>query len=203
MSSRIDIVNQSLTWLGANTITSLEDEDDNALIMKTNYPISRDATVEAYDWSFAMLRWTPAKDPIAPEWGASYRYRIPLDILRVVYVERSGSGALHAVRENARSIGRDRQADYVVESGYILSNDDGIMCKGLRRIEDEGVFSNLFCDALSAKLAMKCCYAITESSTKFQAMATMYQLFINEAKTRDGLQGSSKRLRNRSLQDVR
>jgi hypothetical protein len=204
MSARIDIVNNALTWLGALTITSLEDDSNDALVMKTNYAIARDATLEAHEWSFAMKRWIPAADPEGPEWGADYRFRIPPDILRITAVERNVSGGINVARfNNTHSIGRDRQADYVVESGFILTNDSSIRCKGIRQIEDEGIFSNLFCHALSAKLAMVTCYAITESNVKWNAMSAMYQMYIQEAKSRDGLQGSNKRIRNRSLEDVR
>lgn len=203
MSARIDIVNNALTWLGEETITSLEDDSDAALIMKTNYEIARDATLEAHDWSFAIKRWVPAPDPDPPTWGAAYRFKIPSDTLRIIAVERNSAGPIPQGYSSVHSIGRRRQADYVVESGYILTDESGIMVKGIRQIEDEGIYSNLFAHALSAKLAMVTCYALSESNVKFNAMSALYQLQIQEAKTRDGLQGSNKRIRNRSLQDVR
>ena len=66
MSNRVDIANLSLTWMGANLITSLEDEAPEAQILKANYDLARDATLEAHEWSFAIKRFIPAKDPIPP-----------------------------------------------------------------------------------------------------------------------------------------
>jgi hypothetical protein len=102
-----------------------------------------------------------------------------------------------------RTIGRLVQADYLVESGYIITNESAIVCRGIRRIEDEGIFSPMFVYAFAAHLAMMTCYFFSESNVKFNAMSALYQLKIQEAKTRDGLQGSNKRIRNRSLQNVR
>ena len=207
MSARINIVNIALTWLGANQITSLDDEAPEAKIMKANYDIARDATLEAADWSFAIKRWLPAKDLTSPVAGAANRYLIPSDIIRVVRVGRPsddiwGSYDVGNVSDN-RTIDRAPQVDYRVESGYIITNEDAISCKGVRRVEDEGIYSNLFAHAFAAHLAMLTAYSITESSDKFNAMSALYQLKIRAAKSHDGLQGTSRRLRSRSLQYVR
>ena len=202
MSARIDVANLALTWLGAEPITSLEDDSDRSLIMKTNYDLAREATLEAHEWSFAIKRWEGARNAVDPEWGASYQYTIPSDILRVLQVERVNVSGLGAAF-NSRRIGRDMQADWRVESGQIITDDDAIYCRGIRKIEDEGIYSPLFIHALAAHLAMLSAYALTESNVKFNGMSALYTLKIQEAKSRDGLQGSSQRIRNRSLQNIR
>ena len=204
MSARIDVVNRALTWMGEQPITSLEDDSNNALIMKTNYDLSRDSLLELHNWSFAMYEWTPAADPTPPEWVAAYKFRIPADVLRITTVERGyGGGPLYVYNDDRHTIGRRPQADYVVESNFIVTNEAAINIKGIRKMEDEGSFSNLFCDALSARLAMDTCFAFTESAVKWNAMSALYQVKVQEAKSRDGLQGSSQRIRNRSLDNAR
>ena len=205
MSARIDVVNRALTWMGEQPITSLEDDSNNALIMKTNYNLSRDSLLELHEWSFAMFEWIPAEDTTPPLWNAAHKFRIPADLLRITTVEpnRVGGGPLYVYNDNRHTIGRRPQADYVVESGFIVTNEDAIVIRGIRKMEDEGSFSNLFCDALSARLAMDTCFAFTESAVKWNAMSALYQVKVKEAKTRDGLQGSSQRIRNRSLDNAR
>ncbi len=207
MSNRVDIANLALTWMGANQITSLEDEAPEAQILKVNYDLARDATLEAHEWSFAIERWIPAKDPEGPVWGAGFRFKIPSNIIRVLRVENTFTGPLPSGTvgnvNQQRQIGRRMEADWKLESGYIITDESAILCKGIRRIEDEGIFSNLFVHAFAAKLAMLTAYSITESDGKFNAMSALYKLHIQEAKTRDGLQGSPSRLRNRSLQNAR
>lgn len=202
MSARIDIVNVALTWLGADQITSLDDDSNEARIMKTNYYAAKDATLEAHEWSFAIIRWIPAKDTEAPVWGAANQFPIPANVMRVTQVESNTYGAASSY-DSIHSIGRRQQADYRVESGFIITDEDSILCRGIRTIEDEGIYSGLFDHAFAAKLAMMTAYSLTESNSKFQAMASLYAATIAEAKSRDGLQGSNKRIRNRSLQNIR
>lgn len=199
MSIRIDIVNIALSMLGSKAITSIEDDSTEARVMKTNYIIARDATIEAYEWSFAIKRFTPAKSTEPPIWGFGSAFPIPSDILRVLQVD------LDSLRPSTSRNTREHrnQVYHVVESGSILCDEDNIFCTGLRRVDDEGIFSNLFAHAFAAKLAVLCCYAITESNTKFRAVLAMYTGFIKEAKSRDGQQGSTRRLRGDWFRRVR
>jgi hypothetical protein len=202
VSARIDIVNIALTWLGANQITSLEDDAPEAILMKSNYYLARDATLEAAEWSFAVKRWIPAKSAEVPVAGASLYYPVPSDIIRVLRVDRI-RGYAYSDISDSHTIDRQPQTDWRLESGNILTNTDGIQCKGIRRVEDEGIYSPLFVHAFAAHLAMLCAYPITESDGKFNAMSALYGLKIKEAKSHDGLQGTSQRIRNRSLDRVR
>jgi hypothetical protein len=192
--------------MGANQITSLDDDAPEARVMKVNYEIAKDATLEAAEWSFAIKRWIPAQDATAPVAGASLRYKIPSDIIRVLRVGRPSDelyGGGWANLTDNRTIDRAQSVDFRVESGYIITNESSITCKGIRRVSDEGSFSNLFSHAFAAHLAMITAYSITESDGTFNAMSALYQLKIREAKSRDGLQGTSRRIRNRSLQYAR
>jgi hypothetical protein len=189
--------------MGEQPITSLEDDSNNALIMKANYDLSRDSLLELHEWSFAMDEWIPAVDPTPPDWVGANRFRIPADLLRITAVEPNRNGPLPAYSGLQRTILRRAQADYVVESGFIVTDEEGIVIRGIRRMEDEGRFSNLFCDALSARLATDTCFAFTEDSVKWNAMSALYQVKLSEAKTRDGMQGTNRRIRNRTWQNVR
>jgi len=202
MSERIDIVNIALTVLGADPITSLEDDAPEALVMKTNYPIARDATLEAYEWSFAIKRFKPAKAAEAPVWGWNFAYPIPSDILRVLQVDRNSPASF--VSQTQLGQGNPRyEVQHVIEGRKILCNEDTIYCTGIRRTDDEGIYSNLFATALAMKLAMLTCYAITESNQKVENLAALYAGAIKEAKSRDGQQGSTRRLRSSWLRRVR
>ena len=70
---------------------------------------------------------------------------------------------------------------------------------GIRRIEEEGLFSPNFVQSFAAMLAFKCALALTSSAEVQANMMGMFTEFIRIAKSRDGLQGRSQRLRNRSL----
>ena len=193
MTARIDIVNMSLNMLGANAITSLEDDAPEAKVMKNIYYISRDATLEDADWSFATKRFMPAKSTTAPAWGWANAFPIPSDIVRVTQVDRNDyTNGMHR-----------NQADHEVEGREILTNEDAIFCKGIRRIDDEGIYSPLFNEAFAYKLAAQACLALTESNTKMQTMAALYVEAIKRAKIRDGQQSTTRRVRNKTLLHAR
>jgi len=198
MSARIDIVNVALGMLSADPITSIEDDAPEALLMKVNYDMARDATLEAYEWTFATRMFVPAASAVAPLWRWAYAYPIPSDIIRVLEVDR-GSPVGAFVSNHMR---RD-QVDHEVQSGQILTNEGAIYCTGLRRVEDEGIFSSLFAHALAAKLAMLTCFAITQSRTQFEVVTAMYTGAIKEAKSRDGMQGTTRRMRSHWLTAAR
>jgi hypothetical protein len=191
VSERIDIANLALSWLGEDDITSLEDANEKARQMRINYIPARDATLEAHEWSFAIKRFVPGQVTPEPVFGVSHKYSIPADIIRVLSVE-FGTG-------NVYPIGSEEQVDWVMEGGYILCDENVIYCRGIQRIEQEGKFSPLFVHALAAKLASLTAIVLTASADIQANMLGLYERFIMQAKTRDGMQGRSRRVRNRSL----
>jgi hypothetical protein len=196
MTERVDISNLALLWLGEEAITSLEDDSDRARIMSVNYIPARDATLEAHDWSFAMMRFIPPKNAVAPVYGASAAFDIPTNILRVIAVDNPESVGNTSF---TLSINSREQLDWVFENRQVICNEEIIHCRGIRRIEQEGLFSPLFVHAFAGKLAFLSAMSLTSSAAIQANMLAMYNQFILEAKSRDGLQGRSQRLRNRSL----
>lgn len=203
MTERVDIANLALTLLGADPIDSLDDTDNkSARIMKIQYGPARDATTEAHEWSFATKRFIPSPVTESPLWGYEYRHLIPGEILRVTQVEHPWAD--NAVFTNRAGDERKRnQVDHVVEAGYILSDVENIQCVGLEKVTEEGRFSPLFVHAFAVKLALFSCYALTESNSKFEKMAQLYKGAMDEAKSRDGMQSSTRRMRNDSMRRVR
>lgn len=194
MTERVDIANQALLWLGEDVITSLEDDSVRANIMKVNYIPTRDAVLEAHEWSFAIERWIPGQLAQDPIFGGLHAFTVPPEILRVLTVDREW------VTPNPSSwnkIGAREQLDWVLEGGNILCAEEVIYCRGIRRIEQEGKFSPLFVQAFAAKLAFLTALSLTASAEIQANMLALYVGFIAEAKSRDGLQGRTKRLRSR------
>jgi len=193
--------------LGESRITSIEDENDTAKAINDLYYMARDATLEDSEWSFAIKEWEGVKLTESPVWGAQNRFAIPADIIRVIRIEANRGAPLPSAQigqtSNRKTIYRRPQADWLIQSGVILTNEDAIVGTGIRIIEDEGIFSPLFALAFSCNLAMLLSYTLSESNVKFNAMSALYEMYLQKASSRDGLQGTSKRIRNRSLQNVR
>jgi hypothetical protein len=198
MTERVDIANLALTWWGEGIITSLEDESDAAIIMSVNYIPARDATLEAHDWSFAIMRFIPPKNAVAPVYGASAAFDIPTNILRVISVDDPKT-ANFSTGVYTPVINSKEQLDWVFENRQVICNEEVIHCRGIRRVEQEGLFSPNFVQAFAAKLAFLSAMSLTSSASIQANMKEFYDEFILVAKSRDGLQGRSKRLRNRDL----
>jgi hypothetical protein len=200
LTERIDVVNQALTYLGEDAITSLVDDADRARIMAIHYETSRDATLESADWSFAIFRFIPPLNATPPVYGASAAFDIPTNILRMVSVDnpKDTSNSDFSLPINSRE-----QLDWVFERRQVICNQDVIHCRGIRRIEEEGLFSPNFVQTFAAMLAFKCALALTASAEIQANMMGMYTAFLKIAKSRDGQQGRSQRLRQRTLNKSR
>lgn len=204
MSERADLCNIALGILGESAITSIDDDSEKAEILKVNYNIARDATLEAHEWSFAIKQFVPNRLSNSPEWMYGSQFQVPADILRVLAVERMPTAASEAYDSVRSSRARTRaNVDHEVQGRLILCDEEHIFCTGIRRVEEEGSFSNLFCHALAAKLAMLICFRLTESSTKFDRAVGLYAGFMKEAKSRDGMQSSTRRLVRNAYAKVR
>ena len=55
-TSEVGICNQSLSWLGGNRITSLDDDTVEANLCIDNYEHSRDTVLDMRHWTFAGAR---------------------------------------------------------------------------------------------------------------------------------------------------
>jgi len=186
----------ALSWLGEAPITSIDDNTDRAQQLQINYVPARDATLEAHDWTFAIERFIPAQNVIVPVYGAGVAYDIPPQILRVISCDRPDSAG------NTTFVGKinqKEQIDWQLEGDKIICDEEVIYCRGVRRIEEEGRFSPLFVHAFAAKLAFLLAQNITADPNIAQNVYGMYEQFILEAKSRDGIQGRSKRIRNRQM----
>lgn len=186
--------------LGEKPITSIDEDSSNAQQLKINYGMARDGTLEAHEWSFAIRRFIPAYLSTAPEFGFTYAFPIPPEILRVLTVY---PGNDQSADQSTRLESGTLQPDWAVEGGNILCDEQIIYCRGIRRIEEEGRYSPLFVEALAAKLASLVAINLTGSAEIQGNMLKFFATFVSQAKSRDGQQGRSKVMRNRQLQSVR
>lgn len=189
MASVEDICNLALSWLGASMITSLADNSTEAKLCKVNYPLIRDAVLEASDWSFAIKR---AKiDPLltGPVFGGYRRFPIPPDSLRVLSVSANENDS--------------RRIDWRVEEDHVLANNEIIYIRYIFRVRDPKVYSPLFVQALAARIAADLAIPIAESRTLRNENWDLYMAKLREATANDGIQGKHDSFRSDTLIRVR
>ena len=195
-ASEVDIANMALGWIGADTITSFDDESTQAVLAKLNYPRSRDVVLEVREWTFAVKRFTLQPDTEKPEFQWANQFPIPTEVLRVLTVEREQVVSSNELTSNFIE---HEQMNWVREGGNILADMDVVFMRGLVRIEDPTKFSETFTHALAARLAADLAIPIARSKTLQQVMFTLYDLKLRDAASTEGMQGRSKRIRSRYL----
>lgn len=186
MASDSDIANFALLRLGAAPILSLDDNVERARVMKTLYPVVRDAELTTHNWLFAMTRAKLAAVTTAPSWGYTNAFELPTDYLSIVQVGETVPGL------NLQDYRNTRQSDYRLEGHQVLT-DLGAPLSILytRQVPDPSQFDALFVLALGYKLALEACEKLTQSNTKIQILDAGYKDAIIKAIRNDSIQQSS------------
>ena len=87
--SEVSICNQALSLVGAKSITSLDDDVNEAKLCKLNYAPVRDAVLAEHDWTFAT-RWETLAASANPAPGEfTNEFPLPSDVLAVLFVGKN------------------------------------------------------------------------------------------------------------------
>lgn len=184
MASTVEIANRALSKLGAERITSLDDNTKGARAMVARFDFLRDAELEAHPWRFAIKLTTLPALVTAPVYGYARAFQRPADDLRPISI---GDYAV-----DSRAVG----VQYAVQTGYsnarapyeIVGNSIFTDCAApleyqyVRRVTNSGEFSALFVEAFAARLAMDAAEELTQSAGKQQAAVQDYDRAMSEAR---------------------
>lgn len=189
MASTVEICNLALGWLGINLITSLDDVSVEAGLCKANYPLLRDAVLEARAWTFASKRITLAPTTgglsTQEQFGYANRFTLPSNTIRVL---QAG--------ENPDFTDR---IQWLKERDEILSNAGILYIRYVFREEDPQKFSSAFVQCLAARLAADLCVPLTENRGLQADLWKLYDSKLLDAAATDGLQGRQEPLRSDAL----
>ena len=130
----VTICNLALMKVGIPPITSFDDENNNAKLCKTFFPVLRDRVLRDHDWSFAVAYHDlQALAETSPEPDLPTVCALPGDVIRVLSLD----GGRPYRRVGARILVSELPATLV----YI------------RRVEDPELFDETFVEALQYLLA--------------------------------------------------
>lgn len=177
MASEVDIANRALQKLGAERITSLTQDSENARECNVAYEAVRDAELRAHPWNFAIKRAQLAADTTAPAFGFTNAFTLPSDCLRVLPPDPSYNLNSH---------------DWQIEGRKILTNDSAALeIRYIYRVTDTTQFDALFTEALACALAVELCEKLTQSNSKGQAMRADYTSTIRAARRQNAFENIS------------
>ncbi|MCK5021096.1 MAG: hypothetical protein KAS32_29065 [Candidatus Peribacteraceae bacterium] len=188
-TSEVGICNLSLSWLGGNRITSLDDDTDEANLCVDNYEFSRDTVLEMRNWTFATSRVKLNPLVEAPEFGFKFKCVLPPECIRVIQASTDPDFRYGI--------------EWVREENLLLSNYPDPYIRFIKRMTDVTRFSPLFVKAMAAQLAADMAIPLTASKKLMDAMMARMDYFLEQAGGMDGTQGRNQKLRATRLTGVR
>lgn len=179
-TSLISLCNRALDLLGADPLTSLEDQSKAARLCARNFSSVRDAVLRSYPWNCAMqrIRLPALADP--PAFGYYYQYRLP-----------EGPNPPYCLRVYEVMDGDEWQ----LEGRAILTDyAPPLAIRYVARLEDPNLFDSLLAECVSAALGVYLAANLTEAASRVEAMQQRYQQLLAEARRIDAQEEPSQRL---------
>lgn len=157
--SKVDVINKSLTLVGAAPVTSIDDSSNNARVLNRVYDIALRSILSECKWNFATKRLLLSSSSDTMAWsytGEAYVYVRPSDVIRIFETN-------------------DDDATWREEGDYILSDTSGLGIKYVYYIDSPSKFPAFFTDALIDKLASEIAYMIVNSSSLGEKYKMLYE----------------------------
>lgn len=191
-----DIANRALQLLGSKSIGSLSDNSRGAVVMNRAYrPVLLSVLRENY-WSFSIQRATLAAAAQKPLWGKANYFPLPGDFLMLAPPDQNPNyvfGALPVppVATDPQLQYRDWQIEKMGPGlGLAITTNDAAPLQ-LRYISNdvsEADFDSVFAEAFAARLALETCEEMTNSTSKMEEIATLYEEIMGKAKQRNAFE---------------
>jgi len=147
--SKIDICNQALLKIGADTIASLDTAqatDDgvirSAKLCNILFDTALDEVLRLYPWNCCMRRAKLVRLAEVPAFKYDFKYQLPNDCVRVINVYETKQAY-------------DDAQEWVVEARTVLSNSESLFLKYVGQPDDIRNMDSLSVKALICALAIK------------------------------------------------
>lgn len=146
--------------------------------------------------------------------GAEFPYGVGLTTLNIVYplgagpatqsstrnIYRLPSGYLREAPQNPESSGATwlggpsgiTYGDWVFEGDFLTSGDVGaISFRFVADVTDVRAMDDMFCEGLAARIGMEVCEPLTQSASKVGTIARIYDEWMSQARTVNGIETGS------------
>lgn len=195
-TTQTTIANRALQILGYEPISSIQENSRGARAINRAYtPVLLSELRKNY-WNFATARASLPQNAVGPGFGKSFYYTLPPDFLCIAPPDQifgiSGGGTIagNQVLAGTPIITGSPILDWTIEGNQIATNQQPPL--NIRYISSnvtESLFDPCFEESFAAALAVMCCEELTQSNSKLQACAKIYDDAIEIAKKRNAFDG--------------
>lgn len=157
--SKTELINKSLTLVGALPITNIDDDTNNARVVNRVYEISLLSILSECKWNFATKRalLSQVTDTLAWHYsGEAYVYQKPVDVIRIFGTN-------------------DDESVWREEGDFIISDGSGLGVVYVYYLDNPDKYPASFIEAFVDKLASDIAYMILNSASKAKEMYEKYQ----------------------------
>ena len=164
-STNVSICNEALSLIGAKSILSFDDNNENARRCASIYDTTRRALLRMHPWSFAKKRTQLAPVSTHPTFGYHNSFPLPYDFVRVI----------SAGVEN-----------YEIEGRHILANTDLINLQYVSDQDNEELWDSLFAECMVLYLVHKLAKPITGSQAESDSAWQKLNNMLKQARAING-----------------
>lgn len=147
--TKTELINKSLTLVGANPITNIEDDTNNARIVSRVYEISLRSILSECKWNFATKRTLLTQSADVMAWyytNEAYVYARPQDVIRIFGTN-------------------DDYAEWREEGDFIISDTSGLGVAYVYYLDNPDKYPAPFIEAFVDKLASDIAYMVLNSAS--------------------------------------
>lgn len=181
--TKIDICNHALLKIGADTISSLDinQNDEEAVITSAKlcnifFNQALEETLRTYKWNSALKRSELSKLTEVPAFKFKFKYQLPNDCIRVINVY-----------DNKDAF--DDRTKYVVEGNTILCDYDAVYLLYVHRPQDVRTLNSFLTKAVIQNLAIKLSVPMQLDQVMQNNLINEYQnVILPEARSVDTLE---------------
>lgn len=178
MASQTEIVNTALTALKQDRVLSIDDDTENAAVMRSIWSLKRDAEMSAHPWAFAMTRAKLPASVTAPPFGFARSFPLPTGYLAMVEV-----GQNFVMYQPTDDVG------FSIEGSAVLTDEGSpLYVRYIQRVENVGAWPALFAEALAMRLAHSACVRITGDRSLKDSIGSDYLMAIRQARRQNAIE---------------
>lgn len=176
MPSQVGICNSALIKIGADRISSIDEDKREAILLKAVWDQCRDKVLRSHKWNFATKRVSLVPNSTTPDWGYDYQYDLPTGTLR--FIASDPDDIEYVIESDADGNARVLRTDE--------SSLDVLLLFSQNNME---AWDTCAAEALAWTLAESVAYALTQSLVLVDFCGKKAGQVTSEARSIDGTEG--------------